>query len=387
MAADVSTTPLPGEEDDAEAFEKSVLRALGFDVRHWAPEDLPIDRWGAAYARLSEYLIAGAAGVTHHSHPESADALADMDAVWGLVYGARTRVIARRLLRAYPPPPGRFVEVGAGWGPFAHAAQGSIRGIHSYLIDLSGNRLARARSLFEASGFPAPQLQVGDATAVEVPEASGIAVPYALGEMIAGSDRHGALFRAEQLVRRWVDCLGAGGRLYLLEPGTLLSSRRVQDLRDRLAGSTVLLGPCAGATRCPRLADPEDWCHFTWRAPLGPLGRAIADRARRRWREVHVSWLVVAAPGAPARTHDEETEVRARVLEVRPVGRAKIRALLCGGDGLLSLVALRRSRDAYDALNTLTPGDLVGLRTETLTVRGDGLRVDSAASIHRLAQT
>jgi ribosomal protein RSM22 (predicted rRNA methylase) len=167
----------------------------------------------------------------------------------------------------------------------------------------------------------------------------------------------------------------------VLEPGSRPASRRLQAIRDQLAASAkaAVIAPCA-APRCPRLADPRDWCHFTWRLGLGPIGQAIANAAHRRWQEVHASWLVLSG------TVERPALIRpARLLELRAADKAKAVARVCTDTGELALTALRRHREAYEKLTTTAPGALVDLGGSELELHGDGLRMVTPNALRVLA--
>ncbi|MCK6551752.1 class I SAM-dependent methyltransferase, partial [Myxococcota bacterium] len=168
------------------AWEHLVLAALDL-----TPDRAPLSRWAQVYADISHRLTdeADASEALPSSALGSPDhAPADLDAIWGLVYGARTFLLARHLLRQNPAPAGPFVDLGAGWGPFGLAFAVAHPGSDVTLMDLSAPRLARAARLFELAGLPRPQLVAGD-TRRQPPRAgvSGAALPYSLGEMVAGT--------------------------------------------------------------------------------------------------------------------------------------------------------------------------------------------------------
>lgn len=348
----------------ARTFETTLLAALGLD-----PLEVDLDRLASAYRWLSKELIdeTDQPSSTLRSGDDAPFDERDLAAVFGLVYAARTFHTAHRLLGAYPPGPGGFVELGAGWGPFALRAA-LQRPLTVTLVDASGAALSRAARMFERCGLAAPRLVTEDVARHQPRDRlGGIAVPFLLNEL-AVRDEPEALRRQ---LERWMSSLGPRGRLYLVEPGTLRAARRLQQLRDQLPAGVHVHAPCTGAPACPLLERPSDWCHFTWRAAEGPLARAIADRAQRRWREQHVSFLVLAQEAA------EPTQAY-RVLDVRPHGRAKVVARTCGAQGLVPVTALRRHA-AHARLSALEPGALI--RVAEAESKGDGLRVEAADGI------
>jgi ribosomal protein RSM22 (predicted rRNA methylase) len=238
------------------------------------------------------------------------------------------------------------------------------------LVDASRSVLERASCLFTAAGLDTPSTEVENFARFEATHAGAIAVPFALNEL-PGRDDPRVLRRH---VERWVSMLSDTGRLYLLEPGTPRASRRLQLLRDQLPNGIHIHAPCTGARTCPLLSRPNDWCHFTWSVEPGPLARAVADRAQRRWQEQHLSFLILG------RTQRETRGLR--VLDVRPHGRSKVVARTCGPDGLSALTALRRD-PAYSAVSDLGPGSVVRVRAGG--AKGDGLRVVGPEDVEQLA--
>lgn len=348
-------SPLLSEDASsrAGAFEEAVLEALELD-----PLKVSQDRLARAYVWLSDRLNRGTMEPSALAESDVVEA-DDVAAVFGLVYGARSFHVAHRLLAHYPPPPGPIVEVGAGWGPFALVASLMTRR-RATLVDVSEAALRRASRLFAAAGAPAPELVTGSAT--ELFGSFGtIAAPFSLGEMES----------PEKQVARWSAQLTHQGHLYILEPGTRRSALPLQAIRDAPPRNAHVIAPCTGAPTCPMLERPNDWCHFTWRGAQGPLARAVAEKARRRWQEQHVSFLILGRAGAP-------TEAL-RLLDLRPHGRAKLTARACGPEGLVTLTALRRHRNAYDVLQKLEPGALISV--EGAESKGDGLRIGSTSSV------
>lgn len=361
-----------------EALEAALCPILGVGAEGLSEEEL-----AAAYTELSEALIeaedeGGPSGVLGRSGG-TGRARRAARAVWALVYGARTFRVAQALLRAQAPGTGRFYELGSGWGPFGLAA--ALAGASPvHLVDVAPEGLEESSALFEALGAGAPSVAVGDARGVVPSGAGGVALPFSLREMVR---READPVRAAvRLLARWVDTLAPGGRVYVVEAGTRRSARFLQEVRDAVAPQAEILAPCTGAARCPLLADPHDWCHFTWSLPLGPTAGRIAERAGRRSREQHFSWLVLGRRGEPR----EQAPEALRVLEVRPRGRPKLEARLCGPEGLVVVTALQRSKDAHRLLEGLRPGELVGLARDALLEKGDGLRLDRAEHLTRLRE-
>lgn len=340
-----------------EQFEKAMLDTLGLEVT-----DHAIGDWAADYRALTDAVI----------HKRGASGLLDRGAVpAALVHGARTFGVATELLSHYPPPPGRFIELGAGCGPFGLAA--ASHGCDPVtLMDVSEERLAIAVEAFRRLRLPRPALRAGDARTV-AGRYSAIAAPFLLAELI--EDDEGAT----KLVKGWLTHLLPGGRLYLLEPGDRENSQRVQRLRDRLVRSATVLAPCPYSAPCPMNGRPEDWCHTTLRLSLGPIGRRIAERAQRKGHELHFSWLVLG------REPQTDRDDAGRVLEIDRGNRNKVSLRACMAGELVLITALKRSGAAFDRLHTLGSGSVVRVDRSAAEAKGDGLRITAPDAVKPLS--
>lgn len=343
-----------------------MLRALE------AGAEPPIAEWAAAYADQSVRFTRDRDAL---EQPSGLLATRAQLAVAGLVFAARTFQIARRLLAAVPPR-GGLTEIGAGWGPFGAAA--ALLGADPVrLIDRAPAPLALAQRLFAELGAPRPEIVVGEGSKAR--RSGSVAITYALNEMLAGRRPEDAVRDGSELLRAWLGEVEPGGVLYVLEPGLKSTARTLQAIRDRLADTCEIVGPCTGQGPCPLLPRSRDWCHFRWPISLGPVGQAVAQKAHRHHEEVNFSWLILrAGPAEPA-------ERRARVLEVRRRTRARVELTLCSDAGIQPVVALPRSPELRAVLADIHPGSVVRLDPEHCELRGDGLRLRDAAGIARLA--
>jgi hypothetical protein len=356
---------------DAEDYEKGVLAALGLDA-----DRVPWSRWARAYERLSAALTEDREEVLEAT---ASGSLGDGDtrAVAALVFGARSFVIARAVLQAYPAPEGLVAELGAGCGPFGLAA--SILGHPVELRDISAQSLELAPLLHRAASLPEPKCSVGSADALTGSNYAAIALAYSLNEMLARSGQDLGL--ASTWIARWLGRLSPGGRLYILEPGTKAQSRKLQMLRDRWQAHVI--APCPQGLRpCPLLVQAQDWCHFTWHHASGPVTRRLAQMTGRDAQHLRFSWLVLAKD--PRAT---ESESASRLLELRYPDKHKATAMLCCPQGdVIRLTALKRDEEAYSGLTALVPGTMIELNREGLEAKGDGLRLRQAMTIRTLRQ-
>lgn len=366
-------SPLLTLSDDAlaEAFEAGILTALG-------SPDPALHAWARSYRELSAALTEDR---TENLARRSSAALHDLGgtAVAGLVYAARTLQIGRRLFTMFPPPPGRFVELGAGWGPLGVLA--AAAGSEVELWDVERSPLEKAPALHAALGLAMPRIVQSDIGGWRGP-ASAAAVPFALNELLSRIPERARVARGAALVGRWLEAIEPGGLLYVLEPGLKETARVLQAIRDELVASGLRVeGPCTRAGACPLLPSERDWCHFTWSVHLGPLGRAVAQLAGRQHHQVHFSVLVLRK-GARAAAEDGSV----RVLEIRPRGAGRLELTVCGPAGTERLVALTRDAALSEKLSRLSPGSRLRLDRDRLTPKGDGLRLEGAEALEILAE-
>lgn len=349
-----------------EDYEGVVLRAFG-----WAAGGAPIRELAEGYRRLSEAILAEEEGGAPTGTLQPGGDPTGVAAAWALVFGFRTWWVATQLLAAHGVGE-RLAEVGSGWGPFGLAA--AQRGASVELVDLARDRLAWAPRIYSAAGCESPRLTEKDAREWSPQGAEAIALPFSFGEL-ERSRGEGSL---DATLLAWLARLPSGGRIFLVEPGTHVSSRRLMALRDRMHGAATIAGPCPARARCAMASTPKDWCHFTWNTPTGSVTRQVLEAAGRHWRELHFSHLVLAPLGARV----EATP--ARVLDVQARAKGKVELTMCTPDGLERVVALTRHRAAAERLSSIDSGAVVTPSPDLLERRGDGLRLEDPRGIELL---
>lgn len=353
----------PDTDRRALAFETTILEAL--DV---GPEE--VDELAEAYRYLSEALLGRGGGVASGDFEPPAKAQfarPHMLAVWGLIYGWRTFEMARRLMGEFRPQVGLAVEIGSGWGPYSLFA--ALNGFSVRLIEISEVATQMSHRIWSHLDLPAPEVVHRPASHSDGRDASLIALPYSMWEI---RDIEAEPAKHAHWLDRWGGPTNEGVQVHVLEAGTREASQGLQSVRDVFGVRKMVSGPCCGVAACPRLAE-GDWCHFTWRNRPGPLTRQVADIAKRRWQELHSSWLVLGAP--------PERSGALRVLEVRSRGKAKSQVELCGPNGLVRLTGLLRDRAVAERFEALQPGSMVELDETQVTEKGDGLRLMTAEGL------
>lgn len=334
-------------------YEERVLALFGWDAT-----TAPLGELASAYRGLSAALISSAgAGPSGGVSVRSGGVTEDhVMAVRMLLYGFRTVLVARRLLRTFPPEEERLVELGSGVGPFALVAAASK--LSTTLVDADASVLERASGFFDAFGLKAPTTRREELLAAcDLPGA--LAAPYSVLEWSGDDHRREAAFAKRT----------AGRQVYLVERGTKEGGHFVQRLRDAVPES--VRAPCPPRPTCSFAERPRDWCHFTWGLEPGPLTRRIADKAQRRWQQMHVAFLVLGGPAVEGE----------RVLSVQGEGRQKVVVTVCGVEGAERLVALRRNRALYDSMSGLEAATLLSSSARRGEARGDGIRVEDSGDL------
>lgn len=269
---------------------------------------------------------------------------------------------------------GRALDVGSGPGPLALAALDAGFG-RAVAIDRSAAALTVARALADERlsserWEPTRPLPEGPFDLV--------LCGHLLNELF-GDDVGARATLVGSLLAR----LTPTGVLVILEPALRETSRALLQLRDRLvaAGATVR-APCLYRGDCPALTRPGDWCHAERRFNPPPLVEELARAAKLHRDALKMSYLVLQAPGVPWPAPPPGSVYRI-VSEPLPQ-KGQQRFVGCGPDGRSPLVLVdKHVRDGNRAFVDLARGDVV--RVERLTARGDGLRLDDASTVTRLA--
>lgn len=112
------------------------------------------------------------------------------------------------------------------------------------------------------------------------------------------------LERRVQIVERALSCTRPGGVVLVMDPGTRVHGRGLQQLRDALLDkrSADVIAPCSGAQRCPLLVRSSDWCHqeLPWRPP--PEIARLERAAGLQKQTLKFSFLLLRAPDPSSRT-------------------------------------------------------------------------------------
>lgn len=310
-------------------YEDHLFRAFGVDPQAFAAER----GWVRAFRELSS-AIQKVEAEGGSSGPRK-DEGGDLQLLRALVYGQRTYLWVRRLQRWLGSVDRELWDLGGGTGAGALAwTDGGAR--QAVVVDHADPGPARALwSGLEASiRFEPGNLRSG----VE----GGRTALWAFSLREAFPRPRQA---AEHLVTWWQK----GHCGLVLEPGTRISARWVQEVRDALKDRVPVAGPCRAQGACPRNAGGSDWCHFSWRIGHGPEATRLLQRAGRDPSVLHASWLALGE-GGPSSGH--------RLLDVRPKGKV-LRLHFCSPQGETVGEVARRDRARWRQMRTWRPGDRV----------------------------
>ena len=325
----------------AAALEEAILGSVGADA-----SSVDVRRLGRVYRQLSEAVLATSETEGRSTGDLGSDSDELLDLVWGLVYGARSFQIISLILDSYGVH-GSLVDLGGGWGP--GALWSAVRGQDALVVERSKSRASFGRGLFDYLGLPVNW-------AIRAParlDLRGIRLAlwsYSLREMVSGPKE------ACSVVVESLQQMGPGSRAVVLESGARSGSSFVMKLRDELTHrpTVEVIAPCRASGLCP-MEQIGDWCHFTWRLSIGPVGQRIAASAGRKAHEAHVSWLVIGL-GRQAKT------VGDRVIGVRERGKQGLVASLCSPEGLKTVEVPKKVAKQIPELGRDSSGSVVQVR-------------------------
>jgi SAM-dependent methyltransferase len=287
---------------------------------------------------------------------------------WPVSYMQVSLALAER-----PCSPRRVLDLGSGPGPVAAAIldapsppspRGRAEVEELVLVDGSRKALALASSLLaRGSSARVATVRLDLESDAELPSGPFdlIAMGHCLNELWVGMPD--ALARRIGLLEQAASRLAPGGRMLLVEPALLATSRGLIALRDRLAASGWRVeGPCPGSYPCPALAaGPERSCHAQspWEPPEAVA--ALARAAGLERQSVKFSYFFLS-PGSPPEGSRSEPPAESRRVVSEPMLNkgGRLRYLLCG-NGRLEAISARADDPIARAKGfmSLRRGDLI----------------------------
>ncbi len=305
----------------AQALEAAVFSALAVD-----PAALPIRRLADRYRTFSERLLQVVAEPGNPTGDVTADHDLDTILLWAIVYGARTFHVTHRLIDMLKLNPESMVEIGGGWGPAALAF--ALRGSHTAIVDVAPRQIAFGREFFAHLQLPATHRLTSFRP--DLLNDAHLAVwTYSIREMTPTPAA------AARLLMSSLEAMAPAATILVLEPGSKPSSHFLMETRDILARHGLMpFAPCAATATCS-LRIANDWCHFTWRLPLGPFATRIAASAGRRAQELHFSWIAIRRASTPS--------PYPRLIALRPLNKQGTQMSLCTRDGHQTVVVAKKT--------------------------------------------
>jgi SAM-dependent methyltransferase len=249
----------------------------------------------------------------------------------------------------------RILDLGSGPGPASAAVlDAQAADYEIVLVDASRKALGLAQSILQC-GANAPSriesriLDLESEAALPDGIFDLVIMGHCLNELWRG--KPDALDRRSALLRRAARSLAPGGRILILEPALLLTSRELMALRDRLVGEGWrVLSPCPGSYPCPILAaGPERSCHAEapW-MPSEPMASLAAAAGLDR-DSVKCAYFFLSPP-CEANPFEEGPIGLRRVVSDPMLNKAgRLRYILCGEAALLTISARADDEAAREA--------------------------------------
>ena len=194
-------------------------------------------------------------------------------------------------------PPLELLDVGAGLGAsslgavLALRAAGVSREVRLTLREPDAAALSVAFEVLAA--LPNVHIRIDDGTALhpDLVLFALVLVEVAGGRLEVAGDEACA-----SMVAAAARGLAPGGRVVVVEPALLTSTRRLMRVRDRLAaGGAHIVAPCPHSAGCAMLAHPRDWCHDDLDVDLPSWLHPLARAAGLRWQGLTFARVVLAA--------------------------------------------------------------------------------------------
>lgn len=300
------------------------------------------------------------------------------------------------------------IDVGSGPGPvaaaFIDASAGSASGggkTRVVLIDQSRRALelalrelpARCLSPATLSTVPADICAPQSALIPYWGEADCISFGHSLNELFA--DAVDRIERRADLLEKYATGLAVGGKILIIEPALLSTSRDLLAVRNVLVDrGWRVTAPCCGRAvlPCPALdAGDQHTCHeeISWTMPKETAKLAATMKLDKE--SLKMTWFMLEPPRAGQGNGGPESGTLARGGELYRVvsdpmlnKAGRVRKLLCGKDGRFPLSAQGESAEAErSGFNRLNRGDYIrvtkpemrengwGIGTETIIKRED----------------
>jgi hypothetical protein len=295
-------------------------------------------------------------------------------------FGPRAIVATAYALRAleHEKAPVHVVDVGAGSG--AASLVFALWGTKKLaLVERSEKSLATAAKLLAGTGAKVRAIPV-DARVCKRPvhdddDVDVLFSAFTFGELVPRTGNDSTRDDVRSTFAQLHAWAPDAPRIVLVDAGDRLRARPLQMLRDALAlEKRPILSPCPHQDACPALLRERDWCHQKAPKDLPPRLAQFARNVGRDDEEMALMHLVLGRVGEQAAPDSVLAIGDARV------EKGRVRLPVCGAQGVRFVQALKRTREAHDALLEIErgarlPGSLVKL------ARGDVAHVESASDL------
>jgi SAM-dependent methyltransferase len=284
---------------------------------------------------------------------------------------------ARATLAELPQRPRSALDLGAGPGPLAFAAQ-DFGAREVVAADRSKPALELARTLAAESGDPlgtrewSPERPLPDGTY------DLITLGHVVNELYAGDIQKRAALLEQVLAR-----LKPQGTLLIIEPALRDTSRALLQVRDVLVErGYAVRAPCLYRGNCQALEKPGDWCHAerSWRMPA--LTESIAKLAGLHKESLKMAYLALAPKGEawPAPPNGRIFRIVSEAL----AGKGRQRFMGCGPEGRVGLAMQEKHQTPENRLFFKAQrGDVI--RVEGTEDKGDGFSLTDASKVEIIA--
>ena len=332
----------------------------------------------AGFAKLQRGLTGDRSliGGTYMENP--AMLAAYLDFYWPISRAQAAHAIA--LSSRFYPAAKKVLDVGSGPGPVA-AAFIDAGAEAVFLVDQSRKALDLAlRELPRRCRHspPFPHLSIL-ACGIENPDPAKIPLwgaidcisfGHSLNELFSGDPAR--IEKRVALLARYAEGLAAGGRILVIEPALLSTSRDLLSVRNLLVErGWKVRAPCVGrdSLPCPALeAGPQHTCHeeVFWKIPLAV--ERLADSMKLDKESLKMTWFFLEPPGVPIAS---DTGIYRVVSDPMLNKAGRVRRLICGAAGRFPLSAAGDSKaSARVSFDALRRGDFI--RVENPEIRGNG---------------
>jgi SAM-dependent methyltransferase len=291
----------------------------------------------------------------------------------------------------------RIIDVGSGPGPVA-AAFVDAGATEAILIDQSDRALALAvKTIAErCESKAAVTILCADISRPDLSSiplwgsADCVCFGHCLNELWAHEEDR--VERRANLLALYSSALAPGGRILVIEPALLSTSRDLLAVRNLLVerGWSVC-APCPGRARlaCPALSAGESHtCHeeIKWIMPLSVA--SIAKKEGLDKESLKMTWFMLEPPqtagdGLTTANGSRAVDTSYRVVSDPMLNKGgRVRRLVCGTGGRFPLSAAQESADARrTGFDRLCRGDLVSVFDPEIRENGWGVGGDTVITL------